>query len=115
MPLYLIPALIPGCLAMVVNSSLSLRDFLGPGWTGWLEWLIKALDSPIEPLLLIIGTKSCVARILAHAVKLWSFGNGCLMVQHSLQLVKFNTLGFLNQFAATKIFVARPPKLIPRM
>ncbi|KAH1488400.1 hypothetical protein LV164_002225 [Aspergillus fumigatus] len=29
----------------------SIRDFLGPDWTEWLEWPIKALDSPIEPLL----------------------------------------------------------------
>ncbi|KAF7182918.1 hypothetical protein CNMCM7691_002662 [Aspergillus felis] len=33
----------------------SIRDFLGPDWTEWLEWPIKALDSPIEPLLQELG------------------------------------------------------------
>jgi hypothetical protein len=33
----------------------SIRDFLGPDWTEWLEWPIKALDSPTEPLLQVFG------------------------------------------------------------
>ncbi|RHZ64488.1 hypothetical protein CDV55_102376 [Aspergillus turcosus] len=33
----------------------SIRDFLGPDWTEWLEWPIKALNSPTEPLLQVFG------------------------------------------------------------
>lgn len=33
----------------------SIRDFLGPDWTEWLEWPIKALNSPLEPLLQVFG------------------------------------------------------------
>ncbi|RHZ66721.1 uncharacterized protein CDV56_104761 [Aspergillus thermomutatus] len=33
----------------------SIRDFLGLDWAEWLEWPIKALNSPIEPLLREFG------------------------------------------------------------